>query len=212
MGKLEGKVVLVTGGNSGIGLAFARHALAEGARVVITGRRQAAIDATARELGPRALAVLCDNEERGHVFELGNRVRHVAPSLDAVFINAGIFEVAPVSDMTEEHFDRVMDTNFKGAVFATQQLLPLLRDGGAITFCSSVVTHKPPTGGGGSMYAASKGAPRRCGAVGTVSGQVCLTPLDGAGVPAAAGNILDVVSSFDHAEPSAQLSVTKDAG
>jgi NAD(P)-dependent dehydrogenase (short-subunit alcohol dehydrogenase family) len=158
MGKLEGKVALITGGSIGIGFAAARRFVAEGAHVFITGRRQAELDAAVAELGGNATAVRGDVSKLADLDRLVATIRSTKGRLDIVFANAGIAERAPIAEVTEEAFDRMFDINVKGALFTVQQALPLLRDGGTIILSSSVVGSKgiPNT----SVYSATKAALR----------------------------------------------------
>lgn len=157
--KLNGKIALVTGGNSGIGFATAKELLAEGAeRVIITGRDGEALRRATAELGHRASFVVADVSRQSDLATLASEVRALVPSLDVVFVNAGVSAFAPVEALTEELFDAVMDTNFKGAVFTAHALLPLVRSGGSIIFCSSAGAHRPVPGVGASVYVASKAA------------------------------------------------------
>lgn len=158
MGKLDGRVALITGGNSGIGLASAKVFAAEGARVVITGRRQDAVDAAVREIGHGALGFCGNVANLGDLdrlyAEIGTKLGH----LDIVFANAGIVTVAPFGAVTPEHFDREMGVNVRGLFFTVQKALPLLRDGGAVLLMSSTshFTGDPAS----SLYSGAKAAVR----------------------------------------------------
>ncbi|MBC8073769.1 MAG: SDR family oxidoreductase [Deltaproteobacteria bacterium] len=159
MNRLESKVVLVTGGNSGIGLASARAALTEGAsRVFVTGRRPDAVDAAVTELGERAVGIVSDAAQMEQVLALGHQVRAHADGLDAVFVNAGVSRFAPIDALTEELFDEVININLKGAIFTLQSLVPLVRDGGSIVVCSSAGARRAVPGAGAGVYVASKAA------------------------------------------------------
>src|SRR5215468_2338647 len=134
MTRLEGKIAVVTGGTTGIGLATARRLAQEGARVFITGRRQAELDA---------------------VYAV---VRRTAGRIDILFANAGIAESAPLGEITEDHFDRQFAINVRGTLFTVQKALPLLSDGASIILTSSVVGSKGFAGR--SVYSATKAALR----------------------------------------------------
>ena len=156
--KLQGKKALITGGNSGIGLATARLFVSEGAQVAITGRDQATLDAAAAELGSNAVpfrADVTDSAARGKLFDaIGERFG----SLDVVFANAGIAGPTPLGSTTEEQFERILKINVTGVFFTIQSALPYLREGASIVLNGSVVaTLGPP---GSSAYVASKGAVR----------------------------------------------------
>lgn len=155
-GKLEGKVAVVTGGNSGIGLATAKEFAREGARVVITGRDARTLAEAAREIGGEVLAVRSDASSLADMDELFASVRERFGRLDVLFVNAGIAQFAPVEETDEELFDRIMDINFKGAYFTVKKALPLLADGASVILNTSVVAHVGfPSS---SVYSASKAA------------------------------------------------------
>lgn len=157
MNKLESKVALITGGNSGIGLATAREFLAQGARqVIITGRNQQSLDEAVAQLGPKAAGILCDSTHLEQVQRLSDQVRALTPGLDVVFINAGVSQFAPLGHITEAHYDHVFDTNVKGVVFTAQQLVPLLKEGASLIVCATAGTQKGFPGA--SVYVASKAA------------------------------------------------------
>jgi len=156
MGKLTGKVALITGGNSGIGLATAKEFKEQGARVVITGRDVETLDAAKREIGGEVLAIRSDAGQLSDIDGLFTKVKDAVGNIDVLFINAGIGKFAPIAEATEEHFDSIMDVNFKGAYFTIQKALPLLNDNASIILNSSIAAHKglPST----SVYSASKAA------------------------------------------------------
>jgi NAD(P)-dependent dehydrogenase (short-subunit alcohol dehydrogenase family) len=157
MNQLQGKVALVTGGNSGIGLATAKAFLAQGAeRVIITGRNGQALQRAVAELGPNAQSIVCDSAKVPQIEQLADQVRALVPALDVVFLNAGISQFAPVEHISEAHYDSVFDTNVKGVVFTAQQLIPLLREGASLILCSSAGVQKGVPGA--SVYVASKAA------------------------------------------------------
>jgi NAD(P)-dependent dehydrogenase (short-subunit alcohol dehydrogenase family) len=158
MGKLDGKVALVTGGNSGIGLAAAKRFVSEGAFVFVTGRRQAELDAAVAELGRNAVGVQGDVSKLADLDRLAATIAEEKGGLDVVFANAGIAEAAPLEAVTEEHFDRHFDANVKGVLFTVQKTLPLLRPGASIILTSSIVGSKGLPGR--SVYSATKAALR----------------------------------------------------
>jgi NAD(P)-dependent dehydrogenase (short-subunit alcohol dehydrogenase family) len=155
-GKLEGKVALVTGGNSGIGLATAKEFAREGARVVITGRDARTLDAAAREIGGEVLALRSDAASLADIDGLFAAVGERFGRVDVLFVNAGVAQFAPVGETTEELFDRIMDINFKGAYFTVKKALPLLADGASVILNTSVVAHVGFPNA--SVYSASKAA------------------------------------------------------
>jgi NAD(P)-dependent dehydrogenase (short-subunit alcohol dehydrogenase family) len=156
MGKLKGKVAVITGGNSGIGLATAKEFKEQGARVVITGRDQQTLDDAAREIGGDVLAVRSDTSSLEAIDELFAVVKEQVGKIDVLFVNAGIGKFAPVEDVTEEMFDSIMDINFKGAYFTVQKALPFLNDNASIVLNTSIVAHIGMQNS--SVYAASKAA------------------------------------------------------
>src|SRR5438094_864937 len=131
--KLEGKVAVITGGNSGIGLATAQRFVNEGAYVFITGRRQSELDAAVKQIGKNVTASLADLDR------LYATVKKEKGHLDIVFANAGTGEFAPLGSITEQHYDKTFDTNVKGLLFTVQKALPLLKDGSAIVLNASIV-------------------------------------------------------------------------
>ena len=156
MGKLDGKIAVITGGNSGIDLATAIEFKEQGAQVVITGRDQETLDEARREISGQVLAVRSDTSNLSEIDKLFATVREEFGHIDVLFVNAGVGRFEPVGDVTEESFDSVMDTNFKGAYFTIQKALPLLSDNASIILNTSINAHigMPNT----SVYAASKAA------------------------------------------------------
>ncbi len=156
--KLEGKVAVVTGGTSGIGLAAAKRFAAEGAHVFITGRRQPELDAAVKEIGKSATGVRGDVSNLADIDRLYDAVGQQKRPIDVLFANAGGGEFAPLGAITEEHFDRTFAVNVKGVLFTVQKALPLLRDG------SSIILTGSTTGTMGSpafsVYSATKAAIR----------------------------------------------------
>ena len=155
-GKLEGKVAVVTGGNSGIGLATAKEFAREGARVVITGRDARTLEEAAREIGGGALALRSDASSLADIEALFAAVKERFGRVDVLFVNAGVAQFAPVEETDEELFDHVMDINFKGAYFTVKKALPLLNDGASVILNTSVVAHIGFPNS--SVYSASKAA------------------------------------------------------
>jgi len=156
--KLAGKVAVVTGGSSGIGLATAQRFVDEGAYVFITGRRQNELDAAVKQIGRNITGVQGDVAKLADIDKLYAAVKEQKGKLDVVFANAGIGELAPIGQITEEHFDKQFDVNVKGLLFTVQKALPLLQDGGAIVLNASIVsiTGNPAF----SVYSATKAAVR----------------------------------------------------
>lgn len=156
MGKLEGKVAVVTGGNSGIGLATAREFSDQGARLVITGRDRQALDKATQLLGNGVLAVQSDTSNLKQIDKLFDLVREKVGKIDVLFINAGVGKFVPLEAVTEEVFDWIMNINFKGAYFTIQKALPLLNDGASIILNASINAYIGMPNS--SVYAASKAA------------------------------------------------------
>jgi NAD(P)-dependent dehydrogenase (short-subunit alcohol dehydrogenase family) len=129
--KLEGKVAVITGGNSGIGLATARWFVAEGAHVFITGRRQTELDEAVAQIGRNVTGVQGDVSRLTDLDRLFGTVKQQQGRLDVLFANAGVVALAPLGEITEEHFDQVFHINVKGLLFTVQKALPLLTDGGS---------------------------------------------------------------------------------
>ena len=156
--KFEGKVALVTGGSSGIGLATAKRFAAEGAQVVITGRRKEVVEAAAKEIGHGAIAIQADAGKLADLDRLYAQIKQQFGRLDILFANAGGGEFSTIDQITEEHFDRTFNTNVKGVVFTVQKALPLIPDGGAIVLNASIVSVKGMPAFG--VYSATKAAVR----------------------------------------------------
>ncbi len=158
MGKLEGKVAVITGANTGIGLASAKRFAQEGARVFMTGRRQAELDRAVAEVGSMARGVQGDVAVLADLDRLYSTVREEAGQIDVLLANAGMAEFLPLSDITEEHYERTFATNVKGTLFTVQKALPLLCDGASVILTGSTtgVTGTPAF----SVYSASKAAIR----------------------------------------------------
>lgn len=156
--KLEGKIALVTGGATGIGLATAKRFVAEGAKVVITSRRKEVLDAAVKEIGPNAIGIQADSGKLADLDRLYAEIKKQYGRVDIVFANAGGGEFATIDKVTEEHFDKTFDTNVKGVFFTVQKALPLIPDGGAIVLNASVVSIKGMPAFG--VYSATKAAVR----------------------------------------------------
>ena len=157
-GKLEGKVAVVTGGNSGIGLATAKRFVAEGAYVFITGRRQEELDAAVKEIGKNITGVQGDVAKLSDLDKLYDAVKAKTGRIDILFANAGIAELAPLGEITEENFDRMFNINVKGLLFTVQKALPLIPSGGSIILNASIVASKGNPAS--SVYSATKAAVR----------------------------------------------------
>ena len=158
MGRLEGKIALVTGGNSGIGLATAKQFVNEGAYVFITGRREPELARAVKEIGRNVTAVQGDVSDLGDLDRLFAQIRREKGKLDVVFANAGVAKYAALGTITEEFFDSIFDINVKGVLFTVQKALPLLSDGASIILNASVVGSKGFASN--SVYSATKAAVR----------------------------------------------------
>src|SRR5713226_7994681 len=158
MGKLEGKIALVTGGNSGIGLATAKRFASEGAHVFITGRRDGELAAAVNEIGKNVTGVQGDVAKLGDLDRLFSQIKREKGRLDVVFANAGTAKYASLGEITEELYDSIFDINVKGLLFTVQKALPLLPDGASIILNSSVVGSKGLSSN--SVYSATKAALR----------------------------------------------------
>jgi NAD(P)-dependent dehydrogenase (short-subunit alcohol dehydrogenase family) len=158
MGKLEGDVALITGGNSGIGLATAKQFVSEGAYVYITGRRDPELAAAVREIGRNVTGVQGDVSNLGDLDRLFAQIKREKGKLDIVFANAGVATYAPFGKITEEHYDSIFNINVKGLLFTVQKALPLMPDGASIILNASIVASKGLTAN--SVYSATKAAVR----------------------------------------------------
>ncbi|MBP5975455.1 SDR family oxidoreductase [Brasilonema sp. CT11] len=158
MKKLEGKIALVTGGNSGIGLATAKQFVAEGAYVFITGRRQTELDAAVEAIGKNVMAVQSDVSNLADLDRLFATIKQEQGHLDIIFANAGGGQIAPLGAITEEHFDKTFNTNVKGLLFTVQKALPLLPEGASIILNASITSIKGTPAF--SVYSATKAAVR----------------------------------------------------
>src|SRR5580704_17618464 len=158
MGKLDGKIALVTGGNGGIGLATAKRFVAEGAYVFITGRREGELAAAVKHIGRNVTAVQGDVSNLDDLDRLFGQIKREKGKLDIVFANAGIAKYAPVVAITEELYDSIFNINVKGLLFTVQKALPLMPDGAAIILNASIVASKGLSAN--SIYSATKAAVR----------------------------------------------------
>jgi len=158
MNKLEGKIALITGGNSGIGLATAKQFVNEGAYVFITGRRDQELARAVKEIGRNVTGVQGDVSNLVDLDRLFAQIKREKGKLHIVFANAGIAKYAPFGTITEEFYDSIFNINVKGLLFTMQKALPLLPDGGSIILNASIVASKglPEW----SVYSATKAAVR----------------------------------------------------
>jgi NAD(P)-dependent dehydrogenase (short-subunit alcohol dehydrogenase family) len=158
LNRLEGKVAVITGGNSGIGLATAKRLKDEGARVAISGRSKQTLDEALKILGKDALAVQADVAKLGEIDKLFSAVSEKFGKIDVLFVNAGVAKFVPLNAVTEEHYDEVFDIDAKGAYFTIQKALPYLNDGASIILNTSVAGQKGVANG--TVYSATKAAVR----------------------------------------------------
>lgn len=154
--RFNGKVAVVTGGNSGIGLATAKAFAREGARVAITGRNESTLNAAQQELGPEALVLKVDMSRVQEIVAAMSRIKETLGRIDALFINHGVARPIDLEGVTEEIFDETVDTNVKGAFFAIQKALPLLTRDSAVILNASINAHRATSAG--AVYALSKAA------------------------------------------------------
>jgi NAD(P)-dependent dehydrogenase (short-subunit alcohol dehydrogenase family) len=158
VGKLEGKIALITGGNSGIGLATAKQFVNEGAYVFITGRREPELAAAVKEIGRNVTGIPGDVANLGDLDRLFAQIKREKGKLDVVFANAGITPMTPLGNITEEDYDSLFNVNVKGLVFTVQNALALMLDGGSIILNASIVASKGFANW--SVYSATKAAVR----------------------------------------------------
>jgi len=156
--RLEGKVALITGGNSGIGLATAKQFVNEGAYVYISGRRDTELAAAVKEIGKNVTGIQGDVSNLGDLDRLFAQIKREKGKLDIVFANAGVATYAAFGKITEEHFDSIFGINAKGLLFTVQKALPLLPDGASIMLNASIVASKGLPAN--SVYSATKAAIR----------------------------------------------------
>jgi NAD(P)-dependent dehydrogenase (short-subunit alcohol dehydrogenase family) len=161
MNKLEGKVAIITGGTSGIGLATAQRFVSEGAYVFITGRRQTELDAAVKQIGKNnnnVTGVQGDVSNLADLDRLYATVKEQKGRIDILFANAGVGELVPLGEITEAHFDKTFGINVKGLLFSVQKALPLFQDGGSIILNASIAASKGVEAS--SVYNATKAAIR----------------------------------------------------
>jgi NAD(P)-dependent dehydrogenase (short-subunit alcohol dehydrogenase family) len=157
-GKLQGKIALITGGNSGIGLATAQQFVNEGAFVFITGRRQSQLEAATKAIGRNIIGIRGDVSNLGDLDSLFAEIRQEKGELDVVFANAGVARYAQLGEITEDFYEQIFSTNVKGMLFTVQKALSLIPDGGSIILTSSIVGSKGLAAN--SVYAATKAVAR----------------------------------------------------
>ncbi len=158
MGKLEGKIALITGGTSGIGLATAKRFVNEGADVFVTGRRGQELEAAVKEIGKGVTGVQGDVSKRADLDRLFAQIESEKGRLDVLFANAGVAQYGRLGEISEELFDSIFDINVKGVLFTVQKALPLMPDGASIILNASVVGSKGLSSN--SVYSATKAAIR----------------------------------------------------
>ena len=158
MKKLEGKIAVITGGNSGIGLATAQRFVSDGAYVFITGRRQSELDEAVKQIGTNVSGIQGDVSNLADLDRLYVAVKKQKGRIDILFANAGVGELAPLGAITEAHFDKMFGINVKGLLFTVQKALPLFQDGGSIILNASIAASKGLEGI--SVYSATKAAVR----------------------------------------------------
>ena len=158
MRKLDGKIAIVTGGSTGIGLAAAQQLVLEGAYVFITGRRQSELDAAVKTIGANVTGIQADSSLLSDLDKVYGQIKQQKGHVDIVFANAGGGDFAPLGAISEEHFDRIFNTNVRGLVFTVQKALPHLNDGASIILVASAGKNKGFQGR--STYSATKAALR----------------------------------------------------
>jgi NAD(P)-dependent dehydrogenase (short-subunit alcohol dehydrogenase family) len=158
MGRLSGKVAVITGGNSGLGLATARLFVREGASVVITGRRERELEDAVADIGGSIEGFRTDVSKLADIEKLRDHLKNKYGRVDIIFANAGNATAAPIGNISEDAFDKMIDVNFKGVFFTVQTLLPLIPDGGSIILNASIAASKGT--GTLSVYSATKAAVR----------------------------------------------------
>jgi NAD(P)-dependent dehydrogenase (short-subunit alcohol dehydrogenase family) len=158
MGKLDGKIALITGGSDGIGLATAQEFVAEGAYVFITGRRKEALDSAVKKIGKNVKAIQADSSKLDDLDNVYKIIKQEKGKLDVLFANAGIGGTNPLESITEKFYDDIFNINVKGVLFTVQKALPILNDGASVILNASFVSIKG--GPASSIYFASKAAVR----------------------------------------------------
>jgi NAD(P)-dependent dehydrogenase (short-subunit alcohol dehydrogenase family) len=217
MARLGGKIAVITGGTTGIGLATAKEYIAEGAKVVITGRTDATLQAAQRELGEGVAVIKSDTSRADDIAKLAEQVHSRFGRIDILFINAGIGRFTPIDQVDEKTFDEQFNINVKGAYFTIQKFLPILNDGGSIILNASIAASTGTLNA--SVYSATKAAVRSFGRtlaaelaprrirVNTISPGPIETPIFGkTGLPqeqidAFANNILESVALKRFGQP-----------
>jgi NAD(P)-dependent dehydrogenase (short-subunit alcohol dehydrogenase family) len=158
MARLEGKIALVTGASSGIGLATAKRFVAEGAYVFITGRREQELSVAVKDIGKNVAGIRGDVSQLADLDRLFDQIKRDKGRLDVLFANAGIARYAPLGKITEDLYDSIFDVNVKGVLFTVQKALPLMPDGSSIILNASIVGSKGLPAN--SVYSATKAAVR----------------------------------------------------
>jgi NAD(P)-dependent dehydrogenase (short-subunit alcohol dehydrogenase family) len=158
MKRFEGKTILVTGGNSGMGFATAKRIVEEGGRVIITGRDKTTLEQAQKELGTKGEAIQADVSRLGDLDRLYAHIKEKYGKIDGLFANAGVAEFTPISAVTEEEFDRQFNINVKGVFFTLQKAIPLLNSGASVLLNASVTGSRG--GDSSSVYSATKAAVR----------------------------------------------------
>ena len=156
--QLDGKIAVISGGSSGIGLATAHRFVDEGAYVFITGRRQSELDAAVNRIGKNVSGVQADVSNLEDLDRLYDTVKQQKGRIDVLFANAGIYELLPLESITEDHFDKMFRINVKGLLFTVQKALPLFQEGGSIILTASIAGSKGFEGS--TVYSATKAAIR----------------------------------------------------
>lgn len=198
MGKLDGKIALVTGGSEGIGFETAKEFIGEGAFVFITGRRKAELDKAVDALGPGSAGIQADAGKLGDLERMYAEIREKKGKLDVVFANAGIYEQMPYDQVTEDFYDRCVDINAKGVFFTIQKAIPLMNNRGSIILNGSFIGSSGFPGM--AVYGATKAAVRSFArtftaelkGVGPRVNVISPGPIDTAGNAATLGSIKEV--------------------
>jgi len=156
MKRLANKTAVITGGNSGIGLATAKDFIAEGAEVIITGRNRESLNTALKELGDRARGIVLDVSDAEELASFGEKLKVLTSHVNILFVNAGVAKFAPIDAATVSHFDEQFNTNVKGAYFTIQQVLPLMPENSSIVLNTSINAHVGMPNA--SVYSATKAA------------------------------------------------------
>lgn len=156
MKRLANKTAVITGGNSGIGLATAKDFITEGAEVIITGRNRESLNAALKELGDHARGIVLDVSNPEDIASFGEKLKVLTSQINILFVNAGIAKFAPIDSATVAHFDEQFNTNVKGAYFTIQQVLPLMPENSSIVLNTSINAHVGMANA--SVYSATKAA------------------------------------------------------